>query len=222
MISRWRSLAIGLGACPGGGDGLLDDLISRYCEPHRHYHDLTHVEAVLDHVEALVSAGEHVDDRPSVELAAWFHDAVYEPMGEGNEARSAQLAVEMLGVAGVAAEVAQRVSALVMATEEHVPDGPDSAILVDADLAILGAPRDEYLAYAAAIRREYAGVDDDSYREGRTAVLRGLLDRPLLFHTATMRAWRGARARENMSAELRELRHPTGATIDAALRLSGE
>lgn len=221
LLSRWQRLAGQLGACPGGADGLLDELVARYSEPGRHYHDLAHVESVLGHIDALAGAGERVEDRRAVELAAWFHDAVHDPLADDNEARSAQLAIEMLDVAGVAPDVQQRVSALVMATEEHVPDGPGSAVLVDADLAVLGGPRDEYAAYAAAVRREYAAVDDERYRAGRSAVLRGLLDRPLLFHTATMRSWRGRIAEENITAELEALRHVPGVAIDEALRASG-
>jgi predicted metal-dependent HD superfamily phosphohydrolase len=218
MTSRWRRLCEALGATPEGGDGLFDALVQRYVEPHRRYHTLVHVESVLTHIDGLVQAGEPVEDRWAVELAAWFHDAVHEPTGRDDEARSAQLAVEMLGVAGVGPARLERVSDLVMATEHHVPDGPDAALLVDADLAILGADRDGYLAYAEAIREEYAVFDDARYRDGRVAVLHGLLDRPLLYHTRTMREARAQRAKANLGAELRALTSAPGVAVGVALR----
>ena len=89
-----------------------------------------------------------------------------------------------------------------LATAGHRPADADEAILVDADLAILGAPANEYTSYVAGVRAEYAHVTDDAWREGRSALLRGFLATPHLFTTATMRAERGARARANMSAEL--------------------
>ncbi len=57
------------------------------------------------------------------------------------------------------------------------------------------------------MRAEYAHVDDEDFRAGRTAVLRALLDGPL-FHTAPAReAWE-ARARANVQAELERLSPP--------------
>lgn len=222
LASRWRRLCAELGSVPGGADGILDALAARYTEPHRRYHTLEHIGEVLSGIDELLAAGEPAEDACAIELAAWFHDAVYEPEAGDNEARSAQLAIEMLGEAGVGADRLERVSDLVLATEHHVPGGPDGAVLVDADLAVLGSDRQRYLRYAADVRDEYAAYDDDRYRQGRATVLRGLLDRPLLYHTATMRTWRGQRARENLSAELEALERPTApASVSEALRRAG-
>lgn len=218
LRSRWNRLCAELGAVAGGSDALLEALAARYSEPHRRYHTLEHISEVLGHVDRLVAAGEPVADACAVELAAWFHDAVYGPTAGDNEARSAQLAIEMLGEAGVEPERLGRVSDLVLATEHHIPGDADSAVLVDADLAVLGSDRERYLEYAAAIRAEYAHLDDDAYRRGRAEVLRGLLDRPLLYHTRTMRESRAERAARNIDAELRALTSAPGVRVDAALR----
>jgi predicted metal-dependent HD superfamily phosphohydrolase len=177
-----------------------DALLAAYATD-RGYHDSRHLAEVLDRVEELAAAGEVFDD-VAVVLAAWFHDAVYD--GEaGAEERSAQWALAALGPGPDAAEVAR----LVRLTETHRPEGGDrnGCVLSDADLAILAAPAARYREYVADVRREYAEVPDDLFATGRSAVLRDLLAKPSLFHTAHARAHWEAAARANVAAELGRL-----------------
>ena len=123
-------------------------------------------------------------DRQAVELAAWFHDGVYDGR-DGAEERSAQWALDALAGRPVAEEVAR----LVRLTERHAPadDDANGCVLSDADLAILAAAPERYAEYIADVRREYAHVPDDLFRAGRAAVLGDLLAKPTLFHTAHAR-----------------------------------
>ena len=105
--------------------------------------------------------------------------------------------------------MSRRVAELIEATEHGtVVHGSDEQapttrrILLDADLAILGADTATYANYVSEIRREYRHVDDEAWRDGRTAVLRGFLDRPTIFSTPTGRAWWESSARVNISDEL--------------------
>lgn len=177
------------------------DLLDRWREPHRCYHTVDHLAGVLRGLDELAGAGE-VFDRDAVELAAWFHDAVYVIGAPDNEEQSARLAEEMLD-----GPLSAAVARLVRVTADHdVRDGDvDAAALCDADLAILAAQPERYRAYAAAVREEYATVPDDLFRPGRARVLRELLAHRHLFHTAAGRSrWEDA-ARANLSAELTEL-----------------
>lgn len=205
LRKRWRSTVARLGAVPSGSDPVLRLLVGRYSEPHRRYHTLHHVADVLEHVDELITAGEPVVDPVAVELAAWFHDAIYQPGGPDNEARSAQLATEALSGLGLDTSRVERVADLVLATARHVPDGPDAAVLCDADLAVLGRDREGYLRYARQIRSEWSHLDDARYRRGRIAVLRGFLERPLPYHTRSMRSRRGAALAENIRDEIDRL-----------------
>ncbi|MFD4571770.1 hypothetical protein ACFWNK_11095 [Streptomyces sp. NPDC058417] len=196
---------------PGTGRAALPDaapyaenLLARWSEPQRRYHTLTHLTAVLDHVDRLA---EHADDTDVVRLAAWFHDAVYLPDRSENEERSAALAERALTEAGVDAARTAEVARLVRLTVGHDPaDGDrDGEVLCDADLAVLAAPPSAYAAYTAAVRAEYHFVPDDLFREGRSAVLRHLLELPRLFRTPYgAREWE-ATARHNLRAELETL-----------------
>lgn len=178
-----------------------DNLLARWQEPQRRYHTLTHLTAVLDHIDVL----EKYADAPDVvRLAAWFHDAVYLPDRSENEERSARIAERALPEAGLAKAQTAEVARLVRLTVTHDPadDDPDGQVLCDADLAILAAPPFAYAAYTAAVREEYGFVPNDAFRDGRAAILRQLLDLPRLFRTPHgQREWE-ATARYNLRSEL--------------------
>jgi predicted metal-dependent HD superfamily phosphohydrolase len=181
------------------------DLVARYGEPHRRYHTRAHLAAVLDLVDELAG---HADDADAVRLAAWFHDAVYDPERGDNEERSAWLAERMLTDTDVGRPVIAEVARLIRLTATHAPARQDrnGHVLCDADLAILAAEPEAYAAYAAAVREEYAFVPDEYFERGRADVLRRLLELPELFHTPQARARLERRARHNIETELRLLR----------------
>ena len=119
-----------------------DNLLSRWREPQRRYHTVDHLAAVLYRIDELA---EHADDLSTVQLAAWFHDAVYRPDRSENEERSAALAERALPELGIGAARTAEVARLVRLTVTHdpAPDDPDGEVLCDADLAVLaGSPDD--------------------------------------------------------------------------------
>jgi predicted metal-dependent HD superfamily phosphohydrolase len=192
---------------PGGGPDPVpyaDNLLARWQEPHRHYHTLAHLVAVLDHVDTLE---RYAADPDVVRLAAWFHDAVYLPERSENEERSARLAERALPEAGVPEEKAAQVARLVRLTVTHDPgeDDFDGQVLCDADLAVLASPPHAYAAYTAAVREEYHFVPNDAFRAGRSDVLRQLLALPRLFHTPFGQKHWEATARYNLRGELEML-----------------
>jgi predicted metal-dependent HD superfamily phosphohydrolase len=205
LRALWRRDA---GAAPAA-DRVLDALLARYREAHRRYHGLAHVLRVLRTVDELVAAVPPADPT-AIRFAAWYHDAVYDPRARDghNEAASAALAERDLATLGEPAERVDAVARLVLVTATHAPAGDDEAVLCDADLAVLTADPATYTAYATGVRVEYGHLDDAAWRAGRAAVLRALLDRDPLFHTAPMRP-RTAAARANMAAELAALREPS-------------
>ena len=142
-------------------------------------------------------------DPSAVRLAAWYHDAIYDPGApEGlNEEASAELAERELATLAMAPERVGAVGRLVRVTGGHQPAADDEAVLCDADLAVLAGDPATYTAYATGVRAEYGHLDDATWRAGRAAVLRALLERPVLFHTPVM-APRDGPARANLTAEL--------------------
>jgi predicted metal-dependent HD superfamily phosphohydrolase len=178
-----------------------DAVVAAYADPARGYHDTRHLAEVLDRLDELAANGAMYEATP-VLLAAWFHDAVYDGERDAEE-RSAAWAEDAL--AGVApAPVVSEVARLVRLTETHAPEDGDAngCALSDADLAILAAPRERYQEYVAAVRREYAHLEDAVFEAGRSDVLRALAAKPHLFHTAYARERWEAAARANVEREL--------------------
>ena len=183
----------------------LDDVVGRHREPHRRYHGVRHITWVVRHVHELAATCP-VADLGAVTAAAFFHDAVYDPRAADNEEQSARLAARVLGDLGWPDERCAVVARLVRATARHeADDDADRAVLLDADLAVLGAEPAAYQAYVTGVRAEYAHVDAAAWRSGRAAVLRELLARRPLYATAPARALWEARAGANMAAELATL-----------------
>ncbi|REF35917.1 putative metal-dependent HD superfamily phosphohydrolase [Thermasporomyces composti] len=197
LRSRWTALV-------PDAPGVADDLLARYVEPTRHYHDQRHLAEVLEAIDLLAA---EADDVTAVRLAGWFHDAIYDPRRSDNEEASARLADELLhgtSVSGRRAEVAR----LVRLTVHHAPDprDVDGGVLCDADLAILAASPVRYGEYVAGVRAEYAHLDDPAFRAGRSAILDRLLSRERLYTTRYGREHWEERARRNLTAELALLR----------------
>ena len=199
-LDAWRRLWAQLGAETVNG-GLMNQLVAAYSEPHRRYHTLQHLRECLAHAEAVRT----LSARPAeIELALWFHDAVYDPRRQDNEERSAQWARASIAAAGCDAAVADRVGDLVLATRDHVATGDaiDLQLLLDIDLSILGASYARFDEYEQQVRAEYAHVDDATFRAGRLAFVQSMLARPAIYATAVYRDTLEPRARENLQRSL--------------------
>ncbi|WEB40985.1 hypothetical protein MOV08_18005 [Streptomyces yunnanensis] len=203
LAARWAATVAQARGTQEGPDPApyAADLLRRWAEPQRHYHTTDHLTAILDRIDELAA---HAEDLPAVQLAAWFHDAVYRPDRSENEERSAALAERALPELGIAAPRTAEVARLVRLTVTHdpAPDDRNGAVLCDADLAVLAGAPDAYADYAAAVRAEYAFVPDPDFRAGRAAVLRQLLALPRLFMTAQAHDHWETAARHNLATEL--------------------
>lgn len=181
---------------------IFEALAAAYRSPGRYYHGERHVTECLARFAELRPMAEHPGE---IEVALWFHDAVYDTRRDDNEARSAAWAASFLRAAGAGRQTVDRVAHLVLATRSHDADGIDAEIMLDVDLAILGAPAEAFEAYDAAIRREYAWVGDAEFRRRRAQILRGFLDRPAIYRTPPFHARYEARARGNLARKVAEL-----------------
>jgi predicted metal-dependent HD superfamily phosphohydrolase len=202
LQQSWRRAWSAIGAIDAN-DGLRQRLLDAWREPQRRYHTLQHLAECLVHLESArhlaMSAGE-------VELALWFHDAVYDVRSDDNEDRSAAWARDALLAAGVAADAAGRVHDLVLATRHAaLPDTPDATLVVDIDLAILGAPPDRFAQYEAQVWAEYAWVDDATFRRRRHEVLTGFLARPTIYGSEHFRSRLEAAAGANLRHSIERL-----------------
>lgn len=207
LVERFRVAARAAGATVADDDldAAAGYLLTRWSEPQRQYHTVAHLTAVLDVVDRFSDLAPHPE---RVRLAAWMHDAVYDPraLGDANERDSAEFAEGLLTTLGVPEDGAAEVARLVGLTAGHATDAsdPDGELLCDADLAVLAGDDEQYAAYTAAVRREYAHVPDEDFKAGRAQVLKALLELPSIYRLAPLREQWEARARANLERELAE------------------
>lgn len=187
-----------------------NDLVTRYREPHRRYHDLRHATAVARDSEDLAREfGLSPHDQAVVVIAAWTHDVVYDARPGEDEMASAAWTRDELTRAGVPETDIARAEELVLTTIKHGAPDDDllATALLDADLAVLGASAEVYAEYASGVREEYSIYSDDDWRAGRTAVLENLLNRPRLYRSESARTRWESTARENLAGELTRWRN---------------
>lgn len=194
LRNRWSEFAERLGL-----PSIFDRIEAVYARPPGWYHTLGHVESCLIELDGARSLA---DDPDAVELALWFHDAIYDPRAKDNEERSAGLMKEWL-----AHPLTEEASHLVLATQHaKTPKGRNAALTVDIDLSILGKPEDEFDTYEIQIRTEYAWVPEEKYRAGRSAALNSFLGRRFIYSTEPFRQRYEDQARKNLARSLANLR----------------
>lgn len=194
----WKSLG-----AHTASDDLFTTLLAKYDEPHRHYHARQHLIECLKHFDAVRHLPVHAAE---VEVALWFHDAIYDLQRSDNEARSADWARAACLEGGVPVEVADRVQALILATRHTaVPTDLDEQVLIDIDLAILGAQSARFAEYEQQIRAEYAWVPNMLFKPKRRTILQSFLDRPTIYSTAHFNAALEQTARDNLRLAIRAI-----------------
>lgn len=182
---------------------LLGALVLAYSEPHRHYHTRQHLSACLQHLPLLLPRAQRPDE---IRCAMWFHDAIYQIGASDNELHSAEWARSALLSANAPQDVAQRVFALVMATRhDAAPQTSDQEILLDVDLAILGARAALFDGYEQQVRAEYQSVPEPQFRANRRRILQGFLTRARIYHTPLFFERYEAPARANLARSIAAL-----------------
>lgn len=186
------------------GVALFTQLLEAYRQPYRTYHTVAHVEACLHHLDRAQIEAE----RPAeVEVALWFHDAVYVPKAADNEAQSAFWATQALHQSGVSAAAIDRIAVMILATtHDRAPETHDCALLLDVDLSILGEAPEPFAVYEHCIRSEYHWLPEEQYRAGRAAILERFLARSTIYYTPFFRERLEAQARWNLERSIAKLR----------------
>jgi predicted metal-dependent HD superfamily phosphohydrolase/endogenous inhibitor of DNA gyrase (YacG/DUF329 family) len=218
LAARWDALRARAGL-PPDREG-FEDLERRWSEPHRRYHGLAHLRACL---AALDACGERPADPAAAEIALWFHDAVYDTRAADNEERSADLLRAWAARTGFPAARAEAAASWVLATRHRPGEGAagDGALVLDADLAILGEAPDAFADYERGVREEYAWVEEGVWRRERARVLRGLRAGPSLYRTRWFRDRYEEDARRNLAESLARLESPGSCPSCAVTVLDG-
>ncbi len=182
---------------------VLASILAAYGSTDRFYHTLQHLGECLDLFDEALELAEQPGE---LAVALWFHDAVYDTRRSDNEVKSADWAEQVVRRAGGTTEEVSRIRGLILATRHaEIPAPGDPALIVDIDLAILGAPEARFEEYEAQIHQEYDWVPELVFRPTRARILQGFLERERIYSTAPFAARFEARARMNLLRALARL-----------------
>ena len=202
LSARWKDTwqALNIRTVP---PSVFDELVKAYSSPERSYHNLTHIEDCLSIFDQTRSLAVHPAE---VELAIWFHDAVYDTKRSDNEQKSAEWAEAVIKKAGLGSAIAKRVSYSILATRhnQEVRDR-DAQIMVDVDLSILGREPSVFWQYEKNIRKEYAWVPDQLFRQKRLEILNGFLENQHIYYHQEYRETFEEKARLNLKQAIARL-----------------
>ena len=191
---RWHKMMGALGI--GESIDVYEQLVAAYSEAHRHYHSIAHL---ADCLERLDESQQFAEAPGEVEIALWFHDAIYDPMSSKNELKSAEWAREFLSFAGATEQVCENVYWHIMATvHDAAPPEGDTALLIDIDLSILGRDKGVYDQFEENVRKEYRWVPKPLYRRKRKEILQSFLDREKIYVTEFFNGRYESQARINL------------------------
>lgn len=204
LFSNWQHTLQPFGVDQVAAEKAFNSLVAAYSTPGRYYHTLKHIDGVLSTIEILQG---YTNNLAAVQLAAWFHDVVYDTQAQDNEQRSADYAFELLSNLNIPESTITTVTRLILNTKAHqaAVDDYDSQVLLDADLAILATNPLQYPEYAHAIRQEYSWVAEADYITGRRQVLEKFLQRSPIYFTPLMLEFAEPCARSNIQAEIQSL-----------------
>ncbi|MHC5597985.1 MAG: HD domain-containing protein [Nostoc sp.] len=204
LFYNWQHTLESFGVDQVAAEKAFNPLLAAYSTPGRYYHTLRHIDHVLSTIEILQG---YTNNLAAVQLAAWFHDVVYDTEAQDNEERSADYAFDLLSNLAIPESTITTVTRLILDTKNHqaAMDDYDSQVLLDADLAILATNQVEYGEYAHAIRQEYAWVKDKDYIIGRQQVLERFLQRSHIYFTPLMSEFAEPSARGNIQGEIQSL-----------------
>ena len=187
--------------------GLEKNLFSQflywYTTPYRAYHNLIHINNCLDEFSEIKN---FLSSKHEIELAIWFHDAIYDPYSKNNEKKSAELSYEILREQGLAESFIKKVSNYILATKhEKLFKDEDTKFLVDIDLSIFGKSKEKFDKYEKQIEQEYSRISLEQFNNGRAIIVKKFLDRTNIYQTDFFRERYEIKARKNLERSLSKL-----------------
>jgi len=201
---------------------IYNDVIKRYSEKGRHYHDMNHIYTMCNLLKKNKKKFKGMEYE-WIFFAIVFHDIIYNPKKGGNEAASSvyfrkivlkyfDISKSMLGnnIEQLVndAYFTNFVSKAIMATIHKGlfmdSISPTIKLMLDFDLSVLSGTKKEYEEYASNIRKEYKMFPDKVYNHGRALVLQSFLSKNKIYLSKEFKS-REKKARKNIENEIKKL-----------------
>lgn len=188
-------------------DQLWADIVYRYSEQHRHYHNLSHIAFLFDLCDRHL---DKISNPAVIGFAILYHDIVYDTYRPDNEEQSAELAETHLKQLNLNPSLIENIKTFIIATKDHkVPQEyffkNDLSLFLDFDIAILASGAETYQLYSEKIRQEYMKYPDNIYKEGRKQALKKVLESERIFNSEDFVKTMEETARQNIIKEVEQL-----------------
>ncbi len=188
---------------------LWNEILGKYSEPWRVFHNLKHISDTLAAAHRLMRCLPlSPNDRSVVALAIMYHDIIYDSKVSGgqNEKESANLALTRLRSISLRGDICDSVYQAILATDHSRSTqigGATESIVHDADLFSLARNWNTFIEDGEKVRQEYSYLSDQEFIFGRRQFMQMLLERGRIYHTDfAVRHWE-KRARKNLERLLR-------------------
>lgn len=179
-----------------------EELLERYNEPHRKYHNLAHINHCLGEFSAIRSLANEPD---ILELAIWYHDAIYYLNVDDNEERSADLVKGVMRKFLLPEGLIKVVTEIIIATKHsEVPGSFDAKLMLDIDISNIGSA-EKFKETNKQVREEYSLAPENVFNSGRSNILQSFLNRPSIYLTEFFQEKYEKTARENIETAIKNL-----------------
>ena len=179
-------------------------------QPHRHYHNINHVNDCLTEFYTYEAAAANLTygEADALIYSIWYHDSIYNPYAPAgyNEKQSADLFYQKHKQNG---DIAHTIVGSIAKTAKHTITQPElfgiTQLLLDIDLSGLGKPMRIFAKNSFNIRQEYYNTTDEDVIKGRLAFFEKLNKRESFYYTDYFRELYHDTAKQNVALEIEAL-----------------
>jgi pantetheine-phosphate adenylyltransferase len=158
--------------------GVLDDILKRWNEPHRFWHNLDHLKFLLNKIDNhFLNDYEgklyYTDTYKSLIIAAYLHDVIYNPKTNNNENMSIEYLIDNINKSVLGKFIISQTISIIESTRgRKYPVGDFEKLFwyFDNDIIINGTI-EELIDYENKIFKEFQFVDYNIYKEKRIEFL---------------------------------------------------
>ncbi|PJJ08725.1 putative metal-dependent HD superfamily phosphohydrolase [Flavobacterium sp. 1] len=198
LQERHSELLITIDINPNEINNLWHDLEKAYTAKSRHYHNLNHLQEMIELFDIYQS---NLKNPNEVLYSIFYHDYVYKATRKDNELRSAELALAIFPDDVLLDK--QFVFDAICATQLHQHNKTeDINWLIDFDLKILSKDWEAYQTYCNQIRKEYKIYPNILYKPGRKKALEHFLEQEFIYKTEVFQKLFDEKARNNIKKEI--------------------
>lgn len=148
-------------------------LLSMWNESHRHYHNLNHLNDLIQQVNENKSKFSEKEYEKLL-ISSLFHDCIYDPTKGDNEEKSADF-FESCCLDKNRPDI-KEIKQMILDTKTHQSTTPLSESFNNYDMSIVERDFEQLLEWEKGIAEEYKFAGD-KYKEGRLRFLESILDK---------------------------------------------